>query len=117
MDTPNEYSVGIRPIQLYHHSILDGLSGGPMDTPNEYSVGIRPIQLYHHSILDGLSGGPMYKPNEYPVGIRLIRWYHPANIGWTVRRTNGYTQQILSGYLAYLIVSPTQYWMAYYADH
>jgi len=32
-------------------TILDGLSGRPMDTPNEYSVGIRPIRQYHpHNI-------------------------------------------------------------------
>jgi len=88
------------------HSILDGLSGGPMNTPNEYSVGIRPIQLYHHSILDGLSGGPIDTSNEYLMCIRLIRRYHPLNIGWTVRRTNGYTQQIFSEYPAYPTVSP-----------
>jgi len=74
------------------HLILDGLSGGPMDTPNKYSVSIRPIQQYHYSILDGLSGGPIDTPNEYSVGIWPIRWYHPLNIGWNVRRTNGYTK-------------------------
>jgi len=51
-----------------------------MNTPNEYSVGIWPIQLYYHSILDGLSGGPIDTSNEYLMGIRLIRRYHPLNI-------------------------------------
>jgi len=45
-----------------------------------------------HTILDGLSCGPMDTPNEYTVGIRLIRRYHPLNIGWIFRQTNVYAQ-------------------------
>jgi hypothetical protein len=55
-----------------------------MDTPNEYSVGIRLIRQYHPDNIGWTVRLPMDTPNEYSVGIRLIRQYHPDNIGWAV---------------------------------
>ena len=127
-------------------TILEALSGGPMDTPSEYSVGIRPIRQYYLDNIgctirltnrytewlfreypaDLTVSSRQYwmdcqadqwiRPMKLSVDIRLIRQYHPDNIGWTVRQTNGYTQWIFSGYLADPTLSSRQYWMDCQAD-
>jgi hypothetical protein len=142
MDTPNEYSVGIRLIQQYHPDniewtvrrtngytqwIFSVYPADPTVSSRQYWMDCQAYQWIHpmniqclsgwfdwtiQTILDGLSAWPMDTPNKYSVGIRLIRQYHPDNIEWTVRRPNGYTQWIFSGYPADPTGPFKGYWIA-----
>jgi len=68
MDTPSEYSVGIRLIRRYH--------------PVNIEWAVRLTDGYTEWIFGGYPPNPMDTPSQYWMGCQANRWIHRVNIWW-----------------------------------